>query len=412
MSLSRREFMVRSGVTLAAASSSLPQVLARTSLALRGTSPDGRILVMLQLSGGNDGLNTVVPYRDDAYRRLRPTLAVGAGEVHKLNDAVGLHPQLEGLKALFDEGQLAVVQGVGYPNPNRSHFESMDIWHTADPTLVQRETGWLGRALERDPALHALHLDDSPLPLALRSPGGDVPAVRTIDSFRLSGGADHAARRAIERMLAARDASLESGPAAEVEFVRRVAVSAVETARRLDKLPNDGAGGYPALGLARRLREIARLIAADFGPRIYYTTLGGFDTHARQGTQHPNLLAELGRSVQAFYADLARQGLADRVLLMTFSEFGRRAQENASLGTDHGVAAPLFLCGPGVKPGVVGPAPDLSKLVDGDVPHSIDFRSVYSTVLDGWLNVPSAEILGRRFDAVELIGSRGESGRP
>lgn len=404
MSLSRREFMVRSGVTLAAASSSLPQVLARTSLALRGTSPDGRILVMLQLSGGNDGLNTVVPYRDDAYRRLRPTLAVGAGEVHRLNDAVGLHPQLEGLKALFDEGQLAVVQGVGYPNPNRSHFESMDIWHTADPTLVQRETGWLGRVLERDPALHALHLDDSPLPLALRSPGGDVPAVRTIDSFRLSGGADHGARRAIERMLAARDATLEAGPAAEIEFVRRVAVSAVETARRLDKLPNDGPGGYPALGLARRLREIARLIAADFGPRIYYTTLGGFDTHARQGTQHPNLLAELGRSVQAFYADLARQGLADRVLLMTFSEFGRRAQENASLGTDHGVAAPLFLCGPGVKPGVVGPAPDLSKLVDGDVPHSIDFRSVYSTVLDGWLNVPSAEILGRRFEPVELIG--------
>lgn len=418
MSLSRREFMLRSGVTLAAASASLPEVLARTSLRLRGAPPDGRILVMLQLSGGNDGLNTVIPFRDDAYHRLRPTLAVTAGQVHKLTDAIGLHPRLDGLKALYDEGRLAVVQGVGYPNPNRSHFESMDIWHTADPTLAQRDTGWLGRAMERCPALHALHLDESPLPLALRGPGGDVPTVRTIESFRLEGGAGGSARRTIERVVAAEAASPSEGGSSgregaadagqrlaesDLQFVRRVAVSAVETARRLDGLPADAAGGYPDFGLARRLREIARLIAADFGPRIYYTTLGGFDTHARQNTLHPNLMAEVGRSVQAFYADLERQGLARRVLLLTFSEFGRRAAENASLGTDHGVAAPLFVCGPGVRAGVVGPTPDLSKLEDGDVPHAIDFRRVYATVLDRWLEVASADVLGRRFEGLDLI---------
>ncbi|MCG3128017.1 MAG: hypothetical protein CHACPFDD_02890 [Phycisphaerae bacterium] len=412
MTLNRRDFMLRSGASLAAGLT-LPRVLVRTAAALGQSDPRERILVLLQLSGGNDGLNTVVPYRDDAYYRLRPTLAIKPDTALKLDDHVGLHPQLDGLRRLYDDGWLSVVQGVGYPNPNRSHFESMDIWHSADPTLEHRETGWLGRVLEREKAMQALHLADEPLPLALRAEGVDVPSVHTIDSFRLNADDGGAARRAIFTLLDRPDENCEShaghagtppgGSGSEADFVRRTAAAACANARRLEALPPDASGSYPQFGLARRLHEIARLIAADFGPRIYYTSLGGFDTHARQNTVHPNLMAEIGQSVHAFYADLKARGVADRVLLVTFSEFGRRAAENASLGTDHGIAAPLFAAGPGVRGGVIGPSPNLSALVDGDVPHAIDFRAVYAAILERWLKVSARAVLGAGFRPVEIL---------
>lgn len=404
----RRELLVHGcgGITLAAASYSLPGFIARTAAAAARKPPgrDGRILVIVQLSGGNDGLNTVVPIRQDAYRTLRPTLAIARNQALALNDDVALAPQLRPLKDMFDEGCLSVVQGVGYPNPNRSHFQAMDIWHSGDPTLARVDTGWLGRAIERDADLHALHVDDEALPLALRGRSADVPSVRTIESFRLNSAQGFDARAAIERVLASPGG--EAGtprPVSDLEYIRRAAVSACANARRLDGVGGGEAAGYPGFALARRLREIATLIAAEFGPRIYYTSLGGFDTHARQNTQHPNLLAELGQSVRAFFADLRDRGLDERVVLMTFSEFGRRAAENGSFGTDHGAAAPLFVAGPGVRAGVVGPPPNLEALVDGDVPHSVDFRSVYADLLDGWLELPSQEILGGRFPTVALI---------
>lgn len=401
MNLTRREFLVQSagGLTLAAASACLPAVLARTARAATQTPANGRILVMLQLTGGNDGLNTVVPFRDEHYRRVRPTLAISRSEVHALNDEVGLCPQLRPLKEMFDDGWLSVVQGVGYPNPNRSHFESMDIWHCADPSLKRRESGWLGRALERDARLAALNLDEAPLPLALRAESVEVPSVQTIESFRLRDGGEGRTRAAIEAVLSA----AQEGPASDAEFIRRTAVSACENARRLEHLAGEQRGGYPGYGLARRLGQIARLIASDFGPRIYYTSLGGFDTHARQRTLHPALMDELGQSVRAFFDDLKQQGLAEQVLLVAFSEFGRRAEENASLGTDHGAAAPVILAGPGVRPGVIGPSPNLSKLVDGDVPHGVDFREIYAAVLEKWLSVPSRAILGERFTALDVL---------
>ncbi len=403
MHITRREFLVQSagGLTLAAASACLPAVLARTARAATQTPANGRILVMLQLTGGNDGLNTVVPFRDENYRRMRPTLAIARREVHALNDEVGLCPQLRPLKEMFDDGWLSVVQGVGYPNPNRSHFESMDIWHCADPSLKRRESGWLGRALELDAGLAALNLDEAPLPLALRAESVEVPSVQTIESFRLRDGGEGRTRAAIEAVLSAG----QEGPASDAEFIRRTAVSACENARRLEHVAGEQRGGYPAYGLARRLRQIARLIASDFGPRIYYTSLGGFDTHARQRTLHPALMDELGQSVRAFFDDLKQQGLAEQVLLVAFSEFGRRAEENASLGTDHGAAAPVILAGPGVRPGVIGPSPDLSKLVDGDVPHRVDFREIYAAVLEKWLSVPSRAILGERFTPIDVLRS-------
>jgi uncharacterized protein (DUF1501 family) len=407
MKINRREFLLHGagGAALAATGLSVPRILARTAAAATRDDGAGRILVMVQLTGGNDGLNTVVPWRDDLYRFLRPTLGVQPGQVLRLNDDVGLAPQLGGLKSLFDDGWLSVVQGVGYPNANRSHFQSMDIWHTADPTLRSIETGWLGRVIEQQPGMEALHLDDAGLPLALRAAGVDVPSIRSIESFRLQGASDSQVRRAVEAAIGSSSSSSASADAADdVEFVRRTAVAACANARRLEALPDEGAAGYPPFGLARRLREIARLIAAEFGPRIYYTSLGGFDTHARQNTVHPNLMSELGQSLRAFFDDLRDMGLAERVLLMTFSEFGRRAAENAGQGTDHGAAAPVFVACPRVSAGVLGPRPDLSALVDGDVPHAIDFRGIYATVLRDWLDVPPASVLGGRFETLPLIG--------
>lgn len=414
MAITRREFLKQTagGITLATASLSFPSVFARTAAAATRTDPNGRILVMLQLSGGNDGLNTVIPYRDDRYYQLRPTLGVKRGEVITLDGELGLHPQLRGLKELFDDGWLSVVQGVGYPNPNRSHFQSMDIWHTGDPSLLNLQTGWLGRTLGHGRELHALHIDHEPLPLALRAEREDVPSVQSIESFRLQGGADAPASRVIEAILAgtgsasepiARDPVGLAPGLDDLQFVRRTAVSACANARRLAALPPDSAASYPNFGLARRLHDIARLITADFGPRIFYTSLGGFDTHARQNTTHPNLMNELSSSVRAFFADLKQQGVADRVLLVTFSEFGRRAAENASLGTDHGAAAPLFVAGPAVRGGILGQRPDFSQLVDGDIPHGLDFRGVYATVLEDWLSIPATPILGGTFDKCRFV---------
>lgn len=406
MKPTRREFLIHGagGVTLAATCYSLPSVIARTAAAAAQVDSNGRILVILQLGGGNDGLNTVVPYRDDKYRFLRPTIGVPRGQVLPLNDDVGLAPQLRAFKEMFDEGRLNVVQAVGYPNPNRSHFVSTDIWETADPRLDSTETGWLGRVLEQDASMTALHLADAPLPLALRAESVDVPSLADISRFRLRFDQGDRARQAIESMLGDPDRSGKGAdPHDDLQFIRRTTAAACANARRLEALQDTDVTGYPGFGLARRLREIAQLIAADFGPRIYYTSLGGFDTHARQQTLHPNLLSELSQSVKAFFDDLADKRLADRVLLMTFSEFGRRAAENASRGTDHGVAAPLFVAGPSVSAGVVGPRPDLSKLVDGDVPHAIDFRRVYATVLQDWLDVAPAPILGGGFQTLALI---------
>lgn len=404
MAISRREFLRRGagGVTLAAASACMPTILARTARAACAAEPDGAILVLVQLTGGNDGLNTVVPFRDDVYRRSRPTLALSDREVMRLTDDVGLAPQLAPLREMYDEGWLGVVQNVGYPNPNRSHFESMDIWHCADPTRSERRNGWLGRAMRHAPELSALHLDDTALPLALRGDGVDVPSVSSLESFRLPGAGHTATQEAIAAAIEAACAGATAA-AREAEYVRRTAVEACRHARRIQALGDGDSGSYPGFGLAQRLRDIAKLIGADLGPRVYYTSLGGFDTHARQKTVHPDLLSELGQSVKAFFDDLKAQGVAERVVLLTFSEFGRRVSENGSLGTDHGAAAPLFVIGPRARAGVHGAAPDLASLVDGDVAHRVDFRSVYAGLLQDWLKLDAAKIIGPAFSPLPLV---------
>ncbi len=393
--------------SLLATGLTIPGFLARTAHAstLGGSNlgADEKILVVVQLTGGNDGLNTVIPYGDDLYHKARPTLRVDAGRVHKLSgggSGLGLHPAMDGMKGLYDAGMLSVVTNVGYPNPDRSHFKSMDIWHSCHTEPSMDEDGWLGRVVDaiavEGQMPPALMLDDAPMPLALRSKIRPVPAVRALDALRLEGMTESVQRAMSEARRAASE---------DLLFVQRTAVSSCTSAKRLEEVARvrEGRGVYPNSGLADRLRQIETLIAAKFNTRVYYTSLQGFDTHSKQALVHEPLLRELSDAVAAFYKSLAARGLADRVLLMTFSEFGRRVAENGSQGTDHGAGAPMFIAGPGCKGGVLGKAPDLAHQTEGDVPHQMDFRRVYAGVLKDWLGVKPEGTVGAGFAAAEIV---------
>ncbi|RMF84889.1 MAG: DUF1501 domain-containing protein [Planctomycetota bacterium] len=408
MAPTRREFLAAglSGATLLATGPVLPGFLARTARAASSQN-DERILVVVQLTGGNDGLNTVIPFEDDRYHRLRPTLRIGPQRVLKLNDTLGLHPEMAAFQRMYDDGLLSVVTNVGYPNPNRSHFASMDIWHCAQTGLQRCETGWLGRVVDRrasaGDAPFALHLDYEALPLALKTENQAVPSITNLDAFRLRGEAD-----SLTHLLNASQeapAVLDAAALDALRFVQRTAVASCANARRLEQIRTEQTmrAEYPGYGLARRLQQIAELIGADFGPRIFYTSLGGFDTHARQTLAHGPLLRELSESVAAFFDDLRARGRDRHVVLMTFSEFGRRVAENGSQGTDHGAAAPMFLAGPACRPGVLGSAPDLANLAEGDVRFERDFRTIYAAVLRDWLMIDPKEILGQPFEPARIF---------
>jgi uncharacterized protein (DUF1501 family) len=416
MNPTRREFLRLGlgGSTLLACGATVPAFLARSAQALADgpARPRGRILVVLQLDGGNDGLNTVVPHRDDAYRRARPRLALPATGLHRLNDDLGLHASLIGLNRMHENRQLAVVQSVGYPNPNRSHFESMAIWHTARLEPNRATPGWLARCLDRraDPPggdTPALHISESLLPQALHGSQRHVPSLASLEQFRRRLGIPESAGAAEQRTALDRLGAQQRGaPGSLLQFVERSSLITYTSSARLEGvLRGRQAGGtYPEFfGLARRLKLIAQLIKAGLGTSMYYTQLGGFDTHANQLNSHANLMREVGDSVRAFFEDLRQAEHADRVLLLTFTEFGRRLQENASAGTDHGTASPVFLVGPRVRGGVHGPNPNLRDLTDGDPRHALDFRRVYATVLDQWLDCPSQPLLGERFEHLPIL---------
>ncbi|MCG3124041.1 MAG: hypothetical protein GIKADHBN_02482 [Phycisphaerales bacterium] len=403
---SRREFLGSSlaATTLLATGFTLPGFLARTARAAVA-APDDRILVIVQLTGGNDGLNTVVPFGDDRYHKARPTLRIAPDAALKLDgkggvDGLGLNPSMTGFKDLYDRGLLSVVTNVGYPNPDRSHFRSMDIWHTANLAPEKIEDGWLGRVVDltaaEGAAPPALVLDDTPLPLALKSRTLSVPTVSSIDAFKL-GELSPDVQQAITKA--------RSTASDDLLFVQRTLVQSVDNARRIDHVAGDRApaAAYPDYGLAARLRQIEQLIGAGFGARVYYTSLDGFDTHSKQRLTHEPLLRELSGSVAAFLAAIEARGLADRVLVLTYSEFGRRVKENGSQGTDHGAAAPMFLAGRACRPGVHGGPIDLADLDEGDVRHKIDFRQVYAEVLRGWVGVDPAAVLGGTFSPAGVL---------
>jgi uncharacterized protein (DUF1501 family) len=407
--ITRRQLLTRTlrASSLVALGAIVPEFVVRTAQA--AALGKDNILVVVEMSGGNDGLNTVIPYADDLYHKARPTLRQTKDVVVRLDDHVGLHSAMTGLRPLWEAGHLAVVQGVGYPNPERSHFEAMDIWQSADPKRLAR-TGWLGRgAVEFKGAVGVplLHIGANRMPLALAgAPGGGAVSVNDQTSFRLeiNGGAarEQQARRKLLTELAA--------PAAKddlASFVRRrqtQTLTAVETLREL----LDGRQAVPRWGggLLGKLQLVAGLIARGFGTRVFYVNLDGFDTHADQGPMHNKLLADLADSVGSFFRTLKSTGHDRRVRLMTFSEFGRRVYENGSRGTDHGAASCLFVAGPSVRGGVVGRHPSLKDLDVGDLKYHTDFRRVYATQLDGWLGCDSKAVLGAKWDHVKELTPR------
>ncbi|MBN8623988.1 MAG: DUF1501 domain-containing protein [Planctomycetes bacterium] len=414
MNTNRRRFLQSSlgASTLLSASATVPHLLARTAAAASkkgATKKSGEnILVVVQLSGGNDGLNTVVPYADPIYEKNRIALRIDRASVVKLDDEVGLHPNLKPLAKLAEQGRLAVVQGVGYPNPDRSHFSSMDVWHTAERKPELQRDGWLGRAVEHTTraagaAAPALHLGGGPLPLALSSRTVAIPSVESLDGFKLTGrrGVDLAALREV--------AEAERPDGGEMlAFLQRTTLGAYESSERVQAalgLEADAAT-YPGHRLAQKLKNIARLIDADLETTIYYVSLDGFDTHANQRQSHANLMTELAESVAAFLTDLTERGHVDRTTVLMFSEFGRRVKENASAGTDHGAAAPLFVAGGGLrKAGIVGKHPSLEDLDrEGDLKFHTDFRSVYAAILEGRLGAASRDVLGGDYVPTPLFG--------
>jgi uncharacterized protein (DUF1501 family) len=415
MNTTRRDFL-RLGLgslPLLACGASVPTFLANTATALAAEparDTKGRILVVLQLDGGNDGLNTVVPYADDDYRKHRPKLFLDAKTVAKIDDRVGFHPALNGFAKLLESRQLAVVQSVGYPNPNRSHFESMAIWHTARLDAKRDTTGWLARQIDARPTVPGtdvpgMHISGEQLPQALVGSQRYVPSLASLEQFRrrigIPEGADAKEQRAaLDSVMSEERGALGS----LLQFVERSAVLTYSSSARLESVAAAGAAGYPEpYGLAQRLRMIGQLIKAGLSTSIYYTRLGGFDTHANQARTHENLLREMSASLQAFLKDLKDSGNSERVVVLVFSEFGRRLTENASAGTDHGTAAPVFLLGGAVKSGLHGAYPNLHDLDDGDPKFAIDFRRIYATLLDRWLSCPSDKVLGEKFDPLPVL---------
>jgi uncharacterized protein (DUF1501 family) len=396
---SRRDFLKHA--SLVALAPVVPSFLARTAHAA-APDKDGRVLVVVQLDGGNDGINTVVPFADEGYAKCRRTLRLPKEQLVKINDSVGLHPVMKGAGQLLESNRLAIVQAVGYPNPNRSHFESMAIWHTArfDPD-ERGGLGWIGRGLDGGPAPRggvpaAVFVGGGQMPVALRSRRSVASGLTRPEDFVLvpeaKPGPGGLGAKPKDDLLA---------------FVRRSAVDGYATADRMAEVVRaaDGKSRYPASKLGEQLGLMARLIKAGIGTRVYYARQPGYDTHSTQLPPHAELLREMSGAVKAFLDDLATAKLADRVTVLVFSEFGRTVKENGSAGTDHGTAGPVFLAGPSVKPGLVGA---MTKLLDPDPKHgdlkvAVDFRRVYATVLENWLGLSAKAALGGSFERLPLF---------
>jgi uncharacterized protein (DUF1501 family) len=395
---------------MVSAVSSVPAFLSRSSLVMAESAgplssnpgvPEDRVLVVVQLSGGNDGLNTVVPYGLDDYYKGRSGLSVRETDLIKLdtNAGIGLHPSLRPINEMIGESLANVVQGVGYPNPIRSHFASMDVWHTGT-TLANKGHGWVGKAMDvshdqTDASLACISLG-SEAPLATQGKFIKPVTFDRPEMFRWSGRDLHPAlSEAYDRLNQAPASGLGDDPAG---FILRTAMDAQVASDRVRKAVHQTPKtSFPGNALARQLKMVAAMIRAELPTRVYYVAMGGFDTHANQSGQHARLLGEFASAMSAFYRELKAAGHRQRVLTVAFSEFGRRVRQNASGGTDHGTAGPMFLFGEQVNPGLIGEHPSLTNLNDGDLIHRIDFRSVYAGVLDSWMKIDSNAVLGKRF---------------
>lgn len=380
-----------------------PQGAARTGAA------GGRVLVLLQLSGGNDGLSTVVPYADDGYHRARKATRIDSKDVLRLDDYRGLHPALSRLRKHYDAGRVAIVEGCGYPDPIRSHFQSMEVWHSADARGRDVGTGWVGRLasqLWKDASAGELlvHLGAT-APFSLYAPGRATVTFQTPASYQwVAPESDD--RAAYEK--AADDESTKgrrTGGDAVLARLRNTLSEAQESSVRIRKAATryKTPTAYSDGELARSFRVVAALCEANLGSRVVSLELGGFDSHNNQRPQHDARMKELDEGLGAFLDDLAARPWGKDVLVVAFSEFGRRVHENGSQGTDHGVAGPMFVAGPAVTGGLYGKHPSLSALDDGDLVHTTDFRSVYGTVIGRWFGADAAKVLGSKHPALAFL---------
>jgi uncharacterized protein (DUF1501 family) len=405
--MNRRKFLfAASGLAVVAGTDHVfARALAQTPLPGLPGGQD-RCLVLINLYGGNDGLNCVVPHGDERYYQLRPGLAIDRSDVLAIDRRVGLNPGMRSLKALYDKGEVAIVQGVGYPNPDHSHFRSTEIWQTAAPERYEH-TGWLGRyfddaGLARENLFKGVAVSKV-LPEVLVSERTDIPAVPALNDYAMIADRNVAARNAYSRQ--ARDWRM---PFAS-PYLAHVMEIETDAQRSSEELPTliagyKSAASYPPTALGRSLALAAQIVGSKLGTRVIYVEHGSFDTHVSQATTQNLLLTQFSNAVGAFYDDLRAHGNERRVLTLTFSEFGRRIEENGSRGTDHGEASPLFLIGGGVKGGLYGKLPDLGATNMGNVRYTTDFRSVYATVLERWLGRPSTGVLNGAFAQLPVLG--------
>ena len=369
-----------------------------------------RTLVVVQMAGGNDGLNTVVPYNDPVYLQNRRNTGIAEDQVLKLDDRFGLHPAMGGMKSLWDQGKLSIVHGVGYPNPSFSHFRSMDIYQTANPE-GKADEGWLAKlvkgSVDRRGHPFAGFAAGGTLPPALMSPDYPIPAVSNVDNYRILPDPRYAMDAGSRQDALVKLYQNYPGGAPFAQVLQSTEEGTLSSVDQLQKAhaAYKPAATYPTDGFGSGLKLLAETIVGNLGVKVGYVTIGGFDTHSNQRNQHQRLLQSMSDGLKAFWDDLTAQGKADNVMIMTWSEFGRRVAENGSNGTDHGTATPQFIIGNGMKGGHWGDPLDLSNLSNGNLRFTTDFRSVYATVMDGWLGAPADKLLGARFPTLGFLGN-------
>lgn len=399
MIIKRREFLQVG--SLATASFLVPKFL-KAFEGGQAVPPGNKVVVVLQLSGGNDGLNTVIPVRNDIYYRSRPKLAIEREKALNITDEVGLHPALTAFADAYHDGSMAILNNVGYPNPDRSHFRSMDIWHSASKSDEYVYSGWLGRYLDAqcngcDHPTQALEIDDV-LSLALK--GEKMNGLALTDPRRLFGTSNE---KFFKDVMKGHDDHHDEKP---VDYLYKTMAQTLSSADYIFKQSkiHPTSAQYPNSELGRNLKTISSLIYSDINTKVYYVSLGSFDTHINQEGKQQRLFNEMNDAVGAFVKDLKANGRFDDVLFFSFSEFGRRVAQNASQGTDHGTANNMFLLGGGLKEkGILNAMPNLADLDNGDLKYNVDFKSVYATVLDQWLGADDEKILGQKFEQLKFI---------
>lgn len=411
MTISRRTFL-QGGLGLMSWYLTAPHALLLSAQAAEfapRVAGKSKILVLVQMGGGNDGLNTVVPYSNSTYYGVRPQIGIKPDKVLQLNGELGFNPSMPGLHELFKAGKVAVIQGVGYPNPNRSHFRSIEIWQTAKPDKII-DTGWLGRYLDcadctKNGNIFAAVNVEPTLPKTLSANTVMVPSVSNVFDFKF---------RTDPMYLQDREAQLKTfndiygsftSKRPHADLLRTAGLEANRASDYLQKIVRSYKGDvkYPDGHFGDGLKFISQMIAGGVDSRIFTVNLDGFDTHTNQVNGHNRLLKQFSEGVSAFYADLQQHNLQDDVVIFGFSEFGRRVAENNGRGTDHGTAAPVYVIGSQIKGGVYGDHPSLTTLDDGDLKYKIDFRSIYSTLLDRWMAGDSKQVLGQQFDYIPFV---------